>query len=300
MTGNLRISAAIGALSIIAVILIHPAILHAELIAFDNFEDYEAGALLDPGGGAGLDGGFGWTSSWRVNQADQNIVSIAEAALRYDHGGTRIDGGGRALHLAGPLSRSIVTLADRRFEPTGEPIYMSLLFASDSATGSRDDDFIQFGLDNRTAHPRMSVGHRVNRDVGDHDFFARATDNWHRSTFTGMGSDELQTHMLVARFSATGGGEYDTVELWVDAGNPIVEPAHATRNLATGLNSVDRFVMRTAFWEEADGYFIDELKIGTDLQSVQAVPEPATVVCLGAALVVSGLNRRKSKPGGSC
>jgi hypothetical protein len=256
----------------------------ADLLAGEDFESYAVGSSLSGGSG-----GEGWTAAWHVAANYAGKLTIVEGGLSYHQGDFAIDGGGRALQITGPVS-SNPTVAQRTFASTAETVYMSMLFQTTTATGDRDDDFVQFGLDDKFDHPRASIGHRVNGDIDDHDFFARTSSNHQRSTFTDGAGADILTHLLVARVTRSQGGQYDRVELWVDPTSLDLGVADAIQTYNTGLSAVDRFVMRLAYLEGGDSYRIDELRIGSGLSQVisaspQTIPEPSAgwIAALGLA-----------------
>jgi hypothetical protein len=260
-----------------------------DLLASDGFENYAIGSSLSGGSG-----GEGWSGAWHVAANYAGKLTVVEGGLSYHQGDFAIDGGDRALQITGAVSGT-PTVAQRTFESTTDTVYMSMLFQTTTATGDKDDDFVQFGLDDRFDHPRASIGHRANNAVDDHDFFARTTNNHGQSTFTGGAGGDLLTHLLIARVTRTQGGQYDQVELWVDPTSLDLGAADAIQTYNTGLAAVDRFVMRLAYLEGGDRYVIDELRVGSGLSQVigasaQVIPEPATLVM--AAMGLAAVMRR--------
>lgn len=264
----------------------------AELLGYDSFESYNAGASLSGGSG-----GQGWTGDWQVGNAYTDNLTIVDTNLRYEGGDFVVDGGTRAMQITGGIGGT-PAVAQRSFASTGDTVYMTMLFQTTTASGTSDDDFVQMGVDNRFDHPRASIGHRKNNAVDDHDFFARTSSNHNKSTFSdGAGADVL-THFLVARITKIQGNQYNQVELWIDPTSLDLGAADAIQTHATGLSSVDRFVTRLAFLEGGDTYLIDELRIGTDLSGVaaggasQGIPEPAVTAWLMIGLVLMPRRRR--------
>ncbi len=266
----------------------------AGLLGYDSFESDNVGASLSGG-----NGGDGWTGDWQVGGGYAANLTIVNANLRYEGADFVIDGGSRALQITGGVSGT-PAVAQRGFESTGDTVYMTLLFQTTTAAGTRDDDFVQMGLDNRFDHPRASVGHRENNAVSDHDFFARTSTNHQKSTFTNGAAGDVLTHLLIARITKTQGNQYNQVELWIDPTSLDLGQADAVQTHATGLSTVDRFITRLAFLENGDTYLLDELRISHELATAvsaapQGIPEPATGACLlmGMGFV---MGRRRDQP----
>lgn len=264
---------------------------HAALLAYDGF-NYSAGNVN------GQNGGSGWSSSWVASASPALASVVTGTTLSYTGGSVSISGSGSALSITGGgdgvLNRAFVGTG------TGSEIYFSFLFRAVSGSGN---EFSHFYLSNDA--DRLNSG-------GVGDFFTAANDsrfgarvNDETTDTTAATSTSYATgtdYLLVGRLSTDGTSGstsdiLDQVELWVNPTSLTMGTAHATANASTGLTIADLgfFSSRMVNFADPDPILIDELRIGTDLDSVVPVPEPsATVIQILSGVVLIAWYRKSA------
>ena len=167
---------------------------------------------------------------------------------------------------------------------------MSLLFRdtanNDAFSLGSPDDFVQWGFDDAGGgNPNATVLRRSG------ELQARSNTSAANSAGGGDVSVLGQTRMLV--FKATrGGGNYNSISLFVDPSSLTEPAADATSAVDSGIASFSHFVARSAFHETNDSFLIDNIRIGTSWEAVvTAIPEPTVATLLGLACL--GLLRRR-------
>ena len=97
--------------------IIAAAPLHAQLVAYDGFGDYAAGAQVESGAnsssGVGLDGGAGWGGPYNISNAIKSLVRIenrSTSPVNFPNGEISISGGNRALTAAFALALAVPPL----------------------------------------------------------------------------------------------------------------------------------------------------------------------------------------------
>lgn len=260
---------------------------HAALLGYDGFETYTTGETL-----AGKSGGLGFTAAWASNT--QPVVT--SASLSYTNGQLALDGGDQAVKVNGPGETMVVdNIANRPFTTQNGPVYWSLLFRVDNATG--DNDFIQFILSNDADHDNSgSYGYRRKADpTTTQGFFARVRSTSDQTYNTSHFATTGQTYFLVGKFFPVG-ATYAQVDLWVNP-TTATEPAgpgdywlHASTQKDSLTANLGYFLIRTAFYESNQSFTFDELRIGTSYADVvTVVPEPSTLATLVPAVMLAGL-----------
>ncbi len=248
----------------------------AALLAFEDFEDYDPGALLHE-----ANGGTGWSGGWNILEESQAEVTILDAGLVYNAGEVFIDGGARAASLATAGISGAPVLGNRPLQanPQGT-IYYSFLFESSSMVQG-DDDFIQWGFNSENANPVISVGERPGGPLGAPDFFSRAStaSSVPPTAWAEIGAENDVTNFMVARASKNGsaGDNYDTVELWVNPTTLNPSDADAIVSTAdTGIDNLQEFLVRVAFLEDGDNYNFDRIRVGESFADVMSDAPPPT------------------------
>lgn len=260
--------------------------LRAQLVSFDGFGEYNAGAQVESGSdgtvGPGLDGGAGWGGAYDVNSTIKSKVKIEDRSanpVNYINGGISILGDNRALRFydnangSFALARPLGTVFSAA---SGDTLWFSVLFrtATGGASPLANQDLFQIGFDDNSAatNPRVSIGSSATQTTtypATAGFFARSTSAIANSDFDeGVSIAAATTYLLVGRIMANG-GIYDTVSLFVNpiaTDHPGVPSAEVV--LPSGLSSLSHALIRTNNLDNGDAYVIDEWHIGRDYGSV--------------------------------
>ena len=262
-----------------------PSQIPAQMLVYEGFETYTAGAQLESGpngsGGTALNGGSGWDGSYDVQNGIKTLVIIEDRManpITYQNGAVNIDAGFRALRLNGTANGSY---AIRR--PLGAAVaasatvYFSFLFRTANSSPLANQDFIQLGFDNNanpaSGTPRVSIGaNTISTTFPPNQpfrFFARSTAATASSAFDNTTDIQgLTTHLLVGKISRTGGGNFDRVDLFVNP-STLSEPAPSSSvSLDSGISTLSHFFLRTVALDSTDANVIDELRVGLSFASV--------------------------------
>ena len=272
------------AIAPIPVIIVASPPAAAQLVCYEGFGDYAAGAQVESSGGTGLNAGLGWGGAYDVFDTIRSLVKIenrSSSPVNYSSGEITIAGGNRALRFYDSANG---TYAVQRplgavFDATaGDTLWFSILFrtATGGASPLANQDFFQVGFDNNPAassgNPRISIGANTLSTTtfpSDYHFFVRSTTAVEASVFhTGLPIAAATTYLLVGCIKPNS-GVYDTVSLFVNPSaleNP--GPPSATITLPSGLTSLSHAFIRTAYLDSGDAYVLDEWHIARDYGSV--------------------------------
>lgn len=269
-----RTSITLLALALALAVVLVPIVSRAEPIAYDNFESYAAGDLNANSGGTG------WGGAW---SADTSVDVVAKS-LSYSSGSVTINGGSKAVEAG---ADNVEALVSRNFpSQTTGPVYMSFLFQGITSV----DDVISVGLkeDGTGTHPyRNLAGVNFGSNGGAINAEVYGVDTTQARTDTGTTAVAGTTYFLVARISKSG-GDFQSADVLVNP-TSTTEPGSGwtNRNFADNTsNLLDLFRIRTAIMDTGDGFFIDEVQIGTTYDDVVTpIPEPGSIVLLLAGLL---------------
>ncbi len=274
--------------------LLLPPLARSQLVTYDGFEDYPAGALVEDGPngtpGTGLNGGFGWADAYDVNNAIKSLVRAenrAASPVIYSNGDLTIHAGDRALRF---YDNAIGTYALRRAmvstwdAASGHELWASFLFRCNNTSPLANQDFLAVGFDDNPSaaggNPRVSVGINTTTNVFPPSqpfrFFARSTTVVANSTFAESPDIAASTtYLVVTRISASTRGNFDTVDLWVNPASATDPGPPSARIIAdSGINRLTHWFIRTANLDSGDAYVIDELKIGRTYPAVIVAQPP--------------------------
>lgn len=259
--------------------------LHAQLSAYDGFEDYAADVQVESGNigsaGTGLDGGAGWGGSYDVNDSIKNFVRIenrSSSPVNFTNGEISIAGGSRALRFYDNANGSYALqrpLGIAFNAAAGDTLWFSVLFRTAGGSPLLNQDFFLIGFDDNeqaaAGNPRVSIGANTTQSTfpSPFRFFVRSTTTVSNSVFyDGLSIAAATTYLLVARIQANA-GEYDTVSLFVNPSTPDHPgPPSAEIVLPSGLSALSHAFVRTNRLDNGDVYVLDELHIGRDYGSV--------------------------------
>ena len=271
-----------------------------DLIAFDTFESYAAGAQFESGPnsspGTGLSGGWGVTGPYDVHNDRKSQVTVGSAGLSYANGAVSVGGGSRSMQIAG--AGDTTGLVTRPIPTQTDTIYFSFLLRTNNLL--TDEDFFQFGFsDANNNEPRLSIGLAgTSANSGASKFFARAGQGVAGTSF---GSPEISvqpatTYFLVGKISKDNNTNYNKVELFLNP-STLTEPVPTIVSPLTNSNvsSLSYFSIRRFRTDATDLYWIDELRIGSSYASV--VPEPSVLVlaliAVPLGIAISARRRRR-------
>ncbi|WP_269523311.1 hypothetical protein [Coraliomargarita parva] len=266
---------------------------HAELIAYEGFEDYNPGDGL--AGMTSTNGGTGWSSAFSVTSTGGGFPS-ATRNIDYSNGSINVDGGNTSYYSTGDnsnyyLNRTWSGGVDLT-QGSGNALYVSFLWqtrtgesrpAGDGTTNS----FFQVIFSESTSTNTYFYG-VINRFVTDDHYWQARYNN---VANTGPSSTSDQVYMVVMKL------ESGSISLYLNPnsnseGSPTVTQT-GVQLTGTNWDSVDTISFRQAVG--ASNWNIDEIRIGTSFADVIVVPEVSSFAAvLGLLSLGLVINRRRA------
>lgn len=250
----------------------------AALIVYDGF-DYTASTAI-----AGQNGGTGFAGGWSSATAYQSFSTISSGSLSY--GGTAAlptSGNSGQLSVPNALNYPDIT---RNFSPitTGDLWVSFLTFTSNPNAG-----YAGLRLQDGTLANYGSTSLIFAGDGGGVAKFELGANNFSVAAVTSN-----QVYLLTVRVQNIGSGS-SPISLFLndDFTTPILT---TSRNIAQ-VGGLD-FIAGPNGYNDGSGNFtagIDEIRVGTTLADVSAIPEPTALGLLGiAGLALVSRRRRQS------
>lgn len=293
----------------IAAIGLAPSSASAALVAVESFESYSTVSGANTlGGNGGI--GEGWTSAWSAASTGVGVTVVGvngavQPTLNYSSGAIDISGGSQAAQVS-VSSGSNVTfdpLMSRKFSAQSETVYMSMLLKQTAGGGeSSNTDYIQFGVTDPTVTPDIAQSAMFNTGgstgTGSNRFAARligtgTSDVSAQQTATNINQGD--TYFVVLRLNKSPlSSNYDQLRFYLnptsltESANTSIAPADKVLS-ATEMGA---FIGRLARVDSGDTILLDEIRIGSDWNSVVTVPEPG-LMSMAAAGALSILGRRR-------
>jgi hypothetical protein len=288
-----------GLITTIVALAVSASTTSAALTDYDGF-DY-SGTTLN-----GQNGGTGWSGGWIATGASpSDNLSNDATSLSYPVGwespastpsttGARVSTGDLASNASS--SRLLANTFDMTVD--GNTMYVSALFRKNRANGETTGDNILLEFVDAGANRRFGMGIEGNTDTP----WLNANGSGTAATTVTAGSTYFLVAKIVAGQGGTqgSGGLQDVATLWVFGDSyrsevPLTEPGTFDRQLTEFTGAIlDRIRIRidTGNTGTVPGE-VDEIRVGTDWQSVVAVPEPAVAGLIGLGAVAIGMRRRR-------
>ena len=258
---------------------------HATLIAYDGFEGDATGALNSKTGGTG------WSASWSAITGV--TVAAPSTTLVYNSGAVSLNGGNRVAQVS--ATGTTDNVAPRSFASQTGTLYFSFLFRL--ASGTSDDDFIQFMLNDDTSVTNSASIGDLSNVSGANDFSSRiGGSNGGTSVSSNVPIAQATTYLLVGKVSKVSSSNYNHIDLFINPSTTTETGALASQTVSASISSVSYFTVRVSNIESTDQYQFDELRIGTTWADVVPVPEPSAWPALAGALGLAAaiLRRRRA------
>jgi MYXO-CTERM domain-containing protein len=294
----------------------------ANLIAADSYDQpgYSSGGLngQNPVVLPGWSGGNAWTVGSANLQAD--TISLTNSATPYDDASN-----GKGKYVASSFDFFRAGFRTLDSYTTADTYYMSMFVNPGGAflsSGSREHAVVGFtnfvqqaDFENNFGDPNFSNvfgvfagfrGEDAGAAPGEADLIIRARGDLGGGSF-GLKDEVLipnagnETYHVLMRvdINGTAPGFNDKISWWVNPSDLTDEAALDASALAAGeFNSfafnttgdMSRKTVLTNKW--ARGFFWDETRLGTDLDSVTGIPAPGAVGLLGIAGLAASRRRR--------
>jgi hypothetical protein len=255
-------------LIIAAAMLTLGAAAQADIIASESF-DYPAGSIT------GAAGGTGWALPW---EGAGNVTTPGHTYQNLAVSGNKLTTIGNNSGANRALASTLGT--------DGTTVWIS--FLANLATPTGTDAYAGVSLFNN-ANEILFLGKRFNQNFWG---FERSGGGTAQAVNSNEAADTGAADLLLYRIDFLPGAT-DNVTMYVnpDLSN-LGSLAPAVGPIAVNDVDANRIRIQSGVAGAAIGNF-DELRIGTDMQSVLPVPEPATLSLLGVAMV--GLMARRKR-----
>ncbi|QYY36773.1 PEP-CTERM sorting domain-containing protein [Ruficoccus sp. ZRK36] len=280
----------------------------ATVLAYDTFDSYTSGSSL-----SGLDGGYGWESSWSTNVT----TDVSSSSSISFNNGSIVRGGGNSLVISSQSSSSAITrsMASDSSTYTGSTYYTSFIFQVNYGTGTsttvtnvgyqEGSSFFGVGVDNGTT---SSVTSLPQGGMNGARAFARVnasgvTDNVDQNQIK-----YNNTYFMVVEHVWSGTtNSYSSVNVYLyDEANTISGQVVSYDGTASET-SIEQLAMRVfyigggdrngeAYTNDVDLIFDDFLFADSFESATGAIPEPSTYAALaGLAVLGIAVLRRKRR-----
>ena len=234
-----------------------------ELLAYESFEPADVG-IFESGNKGDL--------TWALYGG-----AIVDTNLTHSGGTVLADGGDRALFVAGPAADNNAFAAFAFAQQTND-VYFSFLASTTSGvffqpyvshSGNDEKNSASAVLDTRglsgdgdLVHARLTAA-SANTGSGD------------------IGGSQDVNAFIVGKLSKSAAGNYDTLEMLVNP-TSLVEPATWATDISRdiGISYVRVFGIRIYDFNDSEGAWIDEVRIGTTFAAVVPPAPKGTVVSI--------------------
>jgi len=280
-----------------------------ELIASESFstgngDDYTtATRFVDSLNKSNLTGNVGFSAANTWNDATSLIRPISSVGLTHTlvHGITA-NGAAEVIPLENSGTRAAVRgLASA---PIGTSFYMSGLVSMDGSLSNLDaSESAAMGLIGGTSIYSWNIAKGMHLGLtkdsgGDAYLAAFAGGNTYALGGALTAGQASETQMIVLKVDINTDGSLDTLTAWTaQQGATELTDALSVSSIDTGIASdLDTFVLQGqggADALKAGGVFLDEFRLGTTLQDVTSIPEPATIGMLGLGALFTILMRHR-------
>lgn len=276
-----------------AALLIGSPTASATLIAYENFESYTASTGFGTALVGQTDGNAAWNGGWQVGAGDTDTAKVInENPLSYSAGVISVSGGSQTLRLPKGVGQEYTITRQLSAGTSGE-VWFSFLFRPGYEGSYADFNQIYLSNDADTNNSAAIVPDA--RDASG--FRARITSGGGTVTnaVTNVFPADDVTYFLVGRISADGpaaGLNLDRIQLWINPTSLTLGSSNAFASADTGISSMTHFSIRNFGFESGDSVLMDEIRIGTTLEDVIPIPEPAPMALLAGVLATTMLIRR--------
>lgn len=243
------------------------AITSAAPAAFDNFDQYTAGAPI-----AGLNGGATWSAAWRGN-ANAN-ATVSDESITYSIG-DRVLGGGNSLKITGNADDAVARLVSAAADTTGTDYFIGFLFRLEGKpAGTTFTGNVFAGFQAEDANPSTSVD-----NIGYLGGAGRAGARVNNlSTPVTTPLEYGRTYRFVIKYTGWDGTRYSTTQVWLDPAiddESSTDPAVTqTRTAGAGGSSGFRGLrVRTLGLSTTAYYLIDDLHITSSWEELLDYPD---------------------------
>lgn len=245
---------------------------------YDGF-DYATGSAL-----LGASGGTGFVNSWGASGTDANETQIVRAGS-LDGGSLPSSGGYLELASTGSNNNSNASRQLYSSNKSTGTYYFSVIMQPESGNST---SFGYLQLNDSNSNVPVRVGYSAGGN-----WYVRSPYNGNAQTNSTVASANGTSALLVAKVDL----DANIADLWVNpSGTSLATPDASVNMGASSYIRFDRMSLRAGSSSSTGTTMasFDEIRFGTELGDVMAVPEPAAMALLAGATCLLGV-RRKSR-----
>ena len=281
--------------------LLATGISHAALTSHESFSGYTSGIQIDDGANIPTPAVGGYTGNWTATNFGTQQPSITTGSLTYsdalylgssgDKVGVPTTTGNEILSTnSGRVYRSLDASLSVTSTTSGA-LYLSFLFQSGQETGSTIYQTLHLNQGtNGDAGRAFDIGITENGALDGNEFGFGVNDNYGVGTAQELGAANSTVNLFVVKFDLSSSANSDSVTTWLNptlggVGDPSGGITVSGVNLAWDTLMFSDYDGNSATW--------DELRWGTDFNSVTLIPEPGAAL-LGGIGMLALLRRRRA------
>jgi hypothetical protein len=268
----------------------------ASLIASDDFESYNLGALSGQGAA-----GLGWSGAWGGIAGTSGSSAVARNVVA-----GAMTNFGQSMEVGFSTTGTGNNIVQRGFDAQTGTVYIGFLVKTTGFESGGNGDFFQLYANN-ASHTSTTLRADGTSPSGGIDF----SDSGLGGAYVARKGRDYQTNssllhendlirQMVIRLSKTGsnGDNYDEVALFVNQGTEGTPDAArgAADPTSLTLTTLSQIHLRIYDFETGNRVYLDNLRIATTYAEAASIPEPAGFAMLlagSAALALWARRRRK-------
>ena len=293
-------SKTLGAALSAAIVVLPSA--HAAVLSHESFSGYTAGVQIDDGANLPSPAVGGYTGDWTATNFGTQQPSITTGSLTYSDplylgsSGDKVGvpnnttGGEITSSNSGRVYRSLDSSLSVT-STTATTLYLSFLFQSGQETGITTYQTLHLNQGtNGDAARAFDIGITDNGNLDGNEFGFGVNGNYGVGTSQELGAANSTVNLFVVKFDLSAAAASDSVTVWLNptlggVGDPTGGISVSGVDLAWNTLMLSDYDGNSATW--------DEVRWGTDFNSVTTIPEPASAL-LGSLGVLALLRRRRA------
>jgi hypothetical protein len=288
--------------AVLSAAILAPSLAHAAVLSHESFSGYAAGVQIDEGANLPSPAVTGYSGDWTPTNFGTQQPTLTTGSLTYsdplylgssgDKAGVpnNTTGGEITSANSGRVFRSLDSTLSVG-ATTATTLYLSFLFQSGQETGITTYQALHLNQGtNGDANRSFDIGITDNGDLDGNEFGFGVNGNYGAGTAQELGAASSTVNLFVVKFDLSAAAASDSVTVWLNptlggAGDPAGGLSVSGVDLAWDTLMFSDYDGNSAAW--------DELRWGTDFDSVTTIPEPASAL-LGSLGVLALLRRRRA------
>lgn len=274
---------------------------NAAVLSHESFSGYTAGIQIDDGANVPSPAVTGYTGNWTATNFGTQQPSITVGSLTYSDS-NYLGSSGDMLSVPNTAGTEITSANSGRVyraldsslsvtSTTVGTLYLSFLFQSGQETGATTYQTLHLNQGtNGDANRAFDLGITNNGDLDGDEYGFGVNGSYGTGTAQELGAADSSVHLFVAKFDLSAAATSDSVTVWLDptlggVGDPTGGIMVSGVDLAWDNLMFSDYDGNSAAW--------DEVRWGTDFNSVTLIPEPSAAL-LGGLGMLALLRRRRA------